>query len=177
MTDATHEPEVAPTTDDHGAPGQQSPADAGTVETTSQAASDPVPEFVLMHVGAVLFELPSPNPIFSMVEQAVPYRQIDIPVGLPEAQSLALAIHGVEGLRPSTHELFAATLRAMHAEIVALRITSYERGVFYAELDLMTPKGRVVLDCRPTDGVILALRQAVVAPILCAVGVFDAVTS
>jgi bifunctional DNase/RNase len=39
--------------------------------------------------------------------------------------------------------------------------------VFYAELDVMTPRGREVFDARPSDAFILALRQAVSAPILC----------
>ena len=36
----------------------------------------------------------------------------------------------------------------------------------HAELDLMTRQGREVLECRPSDGLILAVRQGVRAPIL-----------
>jgi hypothetical protein len=41
-----------------------------------------------------------------------------------------------------------------------------EEGNLLAELDLMTPGGREVLDCRPSDGIVLALRMPVPAPIL-----------
>ena len=134
---------------------------------------DPMPTFTVMLVGSVTFELPSTSPIMTLIEQDVPYRQLEIPVGLPEAQALAQAIYGVEGVRPGTHELFTAMLRDTATEIVAVRITRLEFGIYYAELDVITPRGQVILDCRPTDAVILALRQAVDAPILCAVDVFD----
>ena len=35
-----------------------------------------------------------------------------------------------------------------------------------AELDLMTPAGRKQVDCRPSDGIVLALRMPVPAPVL-----------
>ena len=44
----------------------------------------------------------------------------------------------------------------------------FEDGVYYAELDLMTPKGHEIFDCRTSDAITLALRQSVPAPILCA---------
>jgi bifunctional DNase/RNase len=65
-------------------------------------------------------------------------------------------------------------LRETRTDIVAVRITSFEGGIFKAELDLMTRNGRVILDCRPTDGLILAMRHGVKAPILCDVSVLEA---
>ena len=41
-----------------------------------------------------------------------------------------------------------------------------EEGTLLAELDLMTPGGRERVDCRPSDGIVLALRMPVPAPIL-----------
>jgi bifunctional DNase/RNase len=51
--------------------------------------------------------------------------------------------------------------------VIAARIVRYEGGVFYSELDLMTPRGREVLDCRTSDALTMALRQLAPAPILC----------
>ena len=39
---------------------------------------------------------------------------------------------------------------------------------------LMTPRGRRVIDCRVSDALILALRQPVVAPVLCEAEVLSA---
>ena len=130
-------------------------------------AADDFANFVVMVVGAVTFELPSTNPIVELIEESIPYRSMTFPVGLTEAQSLALAIARIDGVRPSTHELFTQFLVASRSDIVAVRIVKRDRGVLFAELDLVGPNGRTVLDCRPSDALILAFRQGVVAPILC----------
>jgi bifunctional DNase/RNase len=57
-------------------------------------------------------------------------------------------------------------LQETHVDVIAARITKVEAGVFFAELDLMTPRGRRVFDCRPSDALIITLRQVVVAPVL-----------
>ena len=124
--------------------------------------------FQVMTVGSVRFDLGDSSPQIHLMEDASPYRNVSIAVALPEAQSLHRALIGDVGLRPSTHELTSSILAQLQADIIAVRILRYENGVFYSELDLMTPRGREQLDCRTSDGVILAVRQAVPAPILCA---------
>lgn len=56
---------------------------------------------------------------------------------------------------------------ASGSDLVAVRLIGAKEGTMLAELDLMTPRGHEVLDCRPSDGIALALRQPVRAPILC----------
>lgn len=124
------------------------------------------PLFIVVYVASVLFELPATHPILTMREEQWPYRTLSFPIGLPEAQSVALALEETRAARPSTHEMFSDALAATQNDIIAARIVSEQRGVYYAELDLMNPRGRTVLDCRPTDAIILALRQKVPAPIL-----------
>ena len=51
-------------------------------------------------------------------------------------------------------------------DVIALRVVGREEGTLLAELDLMTPGGRERVDCRPSDGIVLALRMPVPAPIL-----------
>jgi len=63
--------------------------------------------------------------------------------------------------------LMTSILTRLQADVIAARIVRYEGGVFYSELDLMTPKGREVFDCRTSDALALALRQKANAPILC----------
>ena len=50
--------------------------------------------------------------------------------------------------------------------MIAVRFVRYDAGVFFAELDLMTSKGRRVFDCRPSDAVSIALRNHSSAPFL-----------
>jgi hypothetical protein len=128
----------------------------------------PEPVFSVMQVVNVVFSLPSPSPVVHLRESEPPFRGIDFPIGLPEAQSIALALDEEKGARPSTHELLSAVLVATGADVLAVRFTGEREGTIIAELDLMTPNGEQILDCRPTDGIAVALRQAVPAPILCA---------
>jgi bifunctional DNase/RNase len=65
-----------------------------------------------------------------------------------------------------THELFARVLQRARIDVIALRLVGREDGVYLAELDLMTPTGRERIDCRPSDGLVLALRMRVPAPVL-----------
>jgi hypothetical protein len=87
---------------------------------------------------------------------------------VPDAIALQHALSVIEGRRTSTSELVTTILTRLQAEVIAARIVRYDAGIFYAELDLMTPRGREVFDCRTSDALILALRQRVSAPILCA---------
>ena len=124
--------------------------------------------FRVMSVESVLFDLTDASPQVHLMENDVPFRNLSIPIALPEAYGLYNALQGVAGRRPSTHELTTDLLRRLRAEIIAARIVRYDGGVFYAELDVMTLRGREQMDCRASDALILALRQTVPAPVLCA---------
>jgi len=138
-----------------------SDADASSVESPSDA-------YTVMTVGSVRFDLGTPSPQVHLMEEASPYRHVSIAVALPEAQALHAALVGAVGARPSTHELTSSIIAYLKADIIALRIVRHENGIFYSELDLMTAHGRETFDCRTSDGLILCVRQAVAAPILCA---------
>jgi len=126
----------------------------------------PQPVFRVMDVEEVSLDLPSQFPAVTLVESEPPGRVLVFPVGLPEGTALAQALRRMEGRRPMTHELFAQVLQRARIDVVAVRLVGRQDGNLVADLDLMTPGGREVLDCRPSDGIVLALRMAVPAPIL-----------
>ncbi len=95
-------------------------------------------------------------------------REISIPVAMPDATTIYQAWHHLAGRRPSSNELTGLILQEVHADVIAARIVRFEGGVFFAELDLMTTRGRRVFDCRPSDAIAVALRQGVQAPLLVA---------
>jgi len=145
------------------------------------SAGEPVDEvdsdtltFNVMSIESVLFDLSDSSPLVHLIEEETPYRYLAIPIALAEAVALHNALDKIEGRRPGTHEVMAEVLRRLNADIVAARITRYDAGVFYAELDLMTPRGHEVFDCRTSDALILATRQGVRAPVLCAESVLQA---
>jgi bifunctional DNase/RNase len=129
--------------------------------------------FIVMTAESVTFDLADSSPHLHLMEADIPYRNISIPIALVDAQALYSALHGVEGRRPGTHELASAIIRQLQADVIAARVVRVDQGVFFAEIDLMTPRGREKFDCRTSDAVILALRQVVPAPILCAQEVLD----
>jgi hypothetical protein len=124
-------------------------------------------KFNVMSIESVLFDLSDTSPLVHLIEEETPYRYLAIPIALAEAVALHNALDKIDGRRPGTHEVMAEVLRRLNADIVAARITRYDGGVFYAELDLMTPRGREIFDCRTSDALILATRQGVRAPVLC----------
>jgi hypothetical protein len=147
--------------------------DADGAESVESVDADTL-AFTVMSIESVLFDLSDSSPLVHLIEEEAPYRYLAIPIALAEAVALHNAIDKIDGRRPGTHEVMAEVLRRLNADIVAARITRYDAGVFYAELDLMTPRGHEVFDCRTSDALILATRQSVRAPVLCAESVLQA---
>jgi len=147
-------------------------ADAEAVGGTGPMpeAESPTPTqyatFRVMDVEDVSLDMPSQFPAVTLVESEPPMRTLVFPVGLPEGTAIAQALRRMEGRRPMTHELFAQVLQRARIDVIALRLVGREEGTLLAELDLMTPGGRERVDCRPSDGIVLALRMPVPAPIL-----------
>ncbi len=96
--------------------------------------------FRVMHVESVLYDLTDPSPLVHLLEAETPFRYLVIPVALADAIAIQHAHSAIEGRRPSTHELMNAILTRLGTEVIAARIVRYDEGVFYAELDLMTPR-------------------------------------
>ncbi len=126
----------------------------------------PLPTFRVMDVDEVSLDLPSQYPAVTLVESEPPMRMLVFPVGLPEGTAMAQALRRMVSPRPMTHELFIQVLQRARIDVIAVRLTGREEGTLLAELDLMTPAGRQRIDCRPSDGLVLALRMPVPAPIL-----------
>ncbi len=83
---------------------------------------------------------------------------IPIYIGLWEAISIRNAIKREVLPRPITHDLFVEVLRRLHATVTALSIDSLEEGIFFAKLHVKLDGVTEVVDCRPSDGIAIALR-------------------
>ena len=89
---------------------------------------------------------------------------IPIYVGLWEAISINNALNSEVLPRPITHDLIVDLFRRFDITLDALHIDSLEEGVFYAKLLLSQGSRTEVMDCRPSDGIAIALRYQ--APIM-----------
>jgi uncharacterized protein len=123
-------------------------------------------DFKVVEVMSVTLELPDQFPNVTLQEAAAPLRQLIFPVGPPEGAAIAYALRRLDTPRPLTHELFANVLRALNVDIVAVRLVGRTAGTYLGELDLMGSQGHEIVECRASDGLVMALRQTVRAPVL-----------
>ena len=99
-------------------------------------------------------------------------RKLPVIVGAFEAQSIALALESMDAPRPLTHDLIGLLIKEVEANLVAVRITNLEEGVFYATLDINGKiTGKRSVDSRPSDAIAVGLRMQ--APIMIAEKLFD----
>ena len=85
-------------------------------------------------------------------------RQLTIFVGLWEAISINSAQNKEVPPRPLTHDLFLDLMAKYAITVSSLNIDSVDDGVFYAHLELSSGHDVDYLDCRPSDGIAVALR-------------------
>jgi bifunctional DNase/RNase len=79
-------------------------------------------------------------------------------IGATEAMAISLALAGARAERPLTHDLMLDMMRAADIRLTGMSIVDLRNGVFYGMLDILCGERATHLDCRPTDGIVLALR-------------------
>jgi len=95
-------------------------------------------------------------------------RYLPISIGPFEANSIALAVEGVQPPRPLTHDLLKNVLETFKATVTRILIDDLKEagdgtGTFYAQITLDVEGREVEVDSRPSDAIALAVRTG--API------------
>ncbi len=111
-----------------------------------------------MDLVGVRLEVPANTPVVMLRETTGRRRVLPILIGGPEAQSIHLAIEGVQPPRPLTHDLFRDVLAVLGVELVSVVITEMREHTYYAELHLRSDKGEQTISSRPSDAIALAAR-------------------
>lgn len=91
-------------------------------------------------------------------------RILPIWIGFFEAESIMMALNGVVLPRPITHDLCSDTISILGGKLLSVHIYNLKNATFYARLIIKQDDKMLNVDCRPSDSVAIALRQA--APIL-----------
>lgn len=116
-------------------------------------------ENVPMRVAAVMVDPDSDAPVLILRAMYDPSVYLPVFVGQVEATAVATFIAGMELPRPMTHDLLVNVLASTGWGLEQVTISRVEDKTFFAELLLTdldgTPK---LIDCRPSDGIALALR-------------------
>jgi bifunctional DNase/RNase len=79
-------------------------------------------------------------------------------IGAMEAMAISLALNEVKLPRPMTHDLLLAAIGQLDAKVVSVNVVELKEGTYYAELEVLQGGKRKLIDCRPSDGIALALR-------------------
>lgn len=82
---------------------------------------------------------------------------VPINIGHFEGQALALALRKIPAPRPLPHNLLQNLLEKMKAKVHKLVIHTLKDDVFHAYLLIQSRDDTFYLDCRPSDGMILAM--------------------
>ncbi len=94
------------------------------------------------------------------------HRRLKIIIARPEAQAISMELEKFVFRRPLTHDLLVSILHTLEARVLELTIHKLEENTFYAYLLIESPTNTIVeVDCRPSDGVAIALKTK--APIYC----------
>lgn len=88
-------------------------------------------------------------------------RVLPIFIGIWEAISINSAREKEVLPRPFTHDLFVDLCTKFGISFRSLQIDSIDNGVYYAQLVLASDRHEEYLDCRPSDGIALALRAGI----------------
>lgn len=90
---------------------------------------------------------------------------LPIVIGLFEAQAILLVLEKVNVERPLTHDLLKRCIEVTGGRLTRLDIYMLKDSVYFA--NLIVEHGGVLstVDCRPSDGIVLALKFSV--PIFC----------
>ena len=103
-------------------------------------------------------------------------------IGNSEAQSVALALEGVQTPRPMTHDIIIDILESSDIKIYRIEINKYENDTFFSRILIKSYNfGIKSIDCRPSDAISIALKcnypifieDEVLSSIKKAEGVFD----
>ena len=101
----------------------------------------------LVEIAGLHMEATTGAPLVLLREQDAPHRVLPIFVGGPEAAAIALALSGQFAPRPSTHDVMAALVESLDAEVERIEVTGLRDGAFLDEAG-------TVLQVSPDEGTI-----------------------
>ncbi len=85
-------------------------------------------------------------------------RYLPIWIGACETEAISMRLQGIEPPRPLTHDLIVNLMTTLGAHLKYVYINALIDETFYAQLVLDAAGREVVVDCRPSDSVAIAVR-------------------
>lgn len=116
------------------------------------------PRYFPVEIRGLALDADSKQPVLLLQDRG---RRLLLPIwiGKVEAAAIAARIGGPRATRPLSHDLMAQLVERLGARVVRIDIRSIEANVFHGDLCVRDARGRLHrFDCRPSDGIALALR-------------------
>jgi len=123
-----------------------------------------------MVIYGVSFDLVGKQPIV-LLKTTDGNKFLPIWIGHPEAAAILMKLQGAAPPRPLTHDLLAATLSMLEAEVARITVTELRDNTFYAVITVVQNGNEIEIDSRPSDAIALAVRAE--APIFAADDVIE----
>ena len=98
----------------------------------------------------------TPQETFLVVLKGDDEKFVPVSIGFPEGQYLVMAMQQVSFPRPLTHNLIQNLIEKIKGQVHQLVIHTLKDETFHAYLLIQTQDEVFYLDCRPSDGMILA---------------------
>lgn len=118
-----------------------------------------------LHVKNVVYLRQSRSPVVVLVDREEKHF-LPIWIGFAEAQAIAMELYEITPPRPMTHDLIRNLVKELDGTVDQLVITEIKANTYHANLSV-TARGKTKsIDCRPSDGIAIALRTR--SPILAA---------
>lgn len=111
---------------------------------------------VQVFVEAVVLNVLTNTPI--VILKSKDGQVLPIVIGIFEAQSILIVLEKAEFPRPLTHDLMKNIIERMNGKLERLEIHSLKKNVYYANLIIEVNGKKEKIDCRPSDGIAIALR-------------------
>ncbi len=76
-----------------------------------------------------------------------------------EASLIAIELEGKKPVRPLTHDLIITMLKTFQYTLTSVIIDDLKDNIYFAKLNLIAPdNSEIIIDCRPSDAMAIALR-------------------
>lgn len=114
---------------------------------------------------------PAGESYFLILRERDGERRLVLQIGPFEAAMISMALTGGSVPRPFTHDLMVQAITRLGGRVERVLIHDVRDETFIGVMEVGTERGLLELDCRPSDGVAVALRTE--AAILAAEEVLD----
>ena len=111
---------------------------------------------VKVNVEAVVLNLATNSPV--VILKSKDGQILPIVIGIFEAQSILFVLEKSSFPRPLTHDLTKNIIQNLGWKVIRVEIHSLRENIYYADIILQKNDAVKRIDCRPSDGIALALR-------------------